>query len=450
MRLRLRIPKKPEKLIAFKDAVEKLTDRDYELFNMLYHFHPLSTTQIFRLLFKYPGGDRTKERSMSYCYRRLNLLAQECGFIEAGRVVSQNKIFDFHYFLTNRGIEALRRYWDAKGNVFTFKSAALLKVKTSDVPHEILVNEVYAQLWDWDSNFEYEWVTDYACYRYGYNERLAPDAQINAGDTMFLIEVDRNTEHRAALAHKLQAYARFMDKFRLDNREVKVHLVFMVEDKDYSSGKTEERVAYIKRLVISELGTYIAGFDFSVTVAEFNKGCKVLTDLLIPQAHSEHNLLLAEGRQGFMDHAARFGHSVAFMQPEVMVIEDLISPKLGLTYTKQSNSGYVGCHFFVECCAENVSDEIRVRGLIEFTERWRSLHPNEPYLALAVVGDIEEARSVVRLAGNCPFLYFVTRSDISNSIADHIYTAEADERYVIIKPAESLAGLFQSEGVVNG
>lgn len=445
MKLKLRIPKTPDKLAPRIKAFEALTERDYMLLNMLYDFHPLSTAQLYRLIFKYPRGDKSKKpNKILYCRTRLRELVN-LGFLEPGRVTHRNKIFDYHYFLTRRGVDAVRVFRKniSQGDL---KPASRLKVQERLIVHELLVNEIFTHLYDINTPYEYSWITDFNNIKYGLDKFFVPDGQVIVGDTIFLLEVDRNTENAGALTKKLKSYGRFIERHRLKGTGKKVHILFFVEDKDYLPDKTVDRIRDIRGRSIDALGRYTIGRDFDLSVGDFQEMLKTFTEYLIPNVLKQGDDVVHQViRCAFEKNANTFGHNVCFEDANELFLDDVGTVSMKMTYTKLDAGRMVGSHFFIEPYKGSLADFWKVVQLREYFDKWLNLNQGQPGLMLVVTNTLEDIRFIILKLGHLPNCIFMTSCAFEDDVAGYMYNTIMEGDLIVIKPIEGT--LFKGEGV---
>jgi hypothetical protein len=450
--VRLRKPKKPEKLLRRDVAFKQLQDTDFELLSILYRFHPLNTSQIFRLLYKYSKKTGEPVKSAHYCRARLRKLTNELGYIEAGRITHWNKVFDYHYFLTQRGLEAVLRNIEGcnelPGKVV---HASRLKVEERLIPHELLVNEIFTHLYDCRLPFDFKWITDREL-NFGRKGIFTPDAAIEVGDTVFFLEVDRNTEQGGSLTKKINYYPSFVERYRLQvgNTNKKIHIIFLVEDKDYRNNETYNRVRKIREKGNEILSMYIADSDINFSAGAFSEMLHYLTESLLPQAVAPQlDVVMTNIRQAFEANAIEFGHRVRFLENEELSI-DSDCARVGMFYERQVNEQFYGCHVFIESFMGSLKDLYRVRMLRDFVDKWRSANPNNPVYVLIVAQNSDDIGYVVRIMGNKSYWLFMLYQDLGKAISEHIYEPVMDQlsSNVIVKKADVMARLFDNGELV--
>ena len=226
----------------------KITNQDIYIFKYIYMLRFMTFYQIYNAFYK------TEANNTSYCYARLNKLAQN-NYLE--KIKTYQGIYC--YFLTTKSINLLIKEQgttESPSHINKIKKkgyfrASELKFKNLNrLDHQIALNDIFLDLnRKLPAGVDFTYIdSKHLNLKQEYGLDLRPDAIIETKDnTRFFVEMDMGTESMSFVKNKFLHYQNYLIKSKKQQKNV--ILFFAHNSSDY-------RMESLKSLTVDYLGEF--------------------------------------------------------------------------------------------------------------------------------------------------------------------------------------------------
>lgn len=261
------------------DILKKTDKLDLDLLHNIYLWRCLSVSQAYNTFYK----DKYSSKNNFINSKIKKLISSK--IIETVDFINEQKEEDIAIFLTNRGIDIVKHFFEIPIEIIDSKTktikkgyytASELRMNPKIINHQINLNDFIIRFKEKANQINLKWKYFDEKFLSQY-VNIRPDGLIRIMNTDFFLEMDMCTESKAQLVSKWNNYREFSRSNEFLYRERKLIVLFIIE------GKNVENRKNIVKLSSSEVLLDMFDKDFDLFAGSKDDLIKLLFDYLIPE-----------------------------------------------------------------------------------------------------------------------------------------------------------------------
>lgn len=285
-------------IASVEECLERLTNRDLEALMSIYNHRCLTIQMIYELNYmRSYRGDKEEIVSDSYCKKKV------AEFEELGIVEVVERLKGDVYFLTRRGVDLLREYFDMPTNIYDsdrgvvkrgYYTAGELKISPKYFNHQLSLNQFMIDFVNRDIDVSWKYYDEKHISEF---RTIRPDGLLNVLDTDFFLEIDMATESKNQLYEKWENYRRFLVSSEYDHIDRKIVVFFIVDN----TASPQARIDLVKHTLGERLMDKISN-NFEVFIGEREDILDILEEKIKASNDGDtidNTILKTVARQGF-------------------------------------------------------------------------------------------------------------------------------------------------------
>lgn len=260
------------------DILKKIDKLDLELLHNIYLWRCLNISQAYETFYI----DKYSSQKKFFDVKVKKLISSK--IIEIVDYINEKKEQDTAIFLTNKGIDIVKHFFEIPIEIIDSKTknikkgyytASELKMNPKIINHQINLNDFVIRFKKRakDINLKWKYYDEKFLSQY---VNIRPDGLIRIMNTDFFLEMDMCTESKKQLIDKWNNYRGFSRSNEFLYRERKLIILFIIE------GKNVENRKDIVKLSSSEVLLDMFGRDFDLYAGSKEEILKLLFEYLIP------------------------------------------------------------------------------------------------------------------------------------------------------------------------